>query len=172
MKYESLQNPKIEFISCEECSYFDYTKKKNKELILFYKLLSGYNDERITIFSNPFFLYAYRDIVKIRIPIVYGELKRFFANYKEYYYLPKEDIALHKSVSSFVDKEFREQAKASNCYTRKFGRFLPEWEALVEPFFKREYDSKEMFFELTDELKTDREMFSQYASLVLNHLVI
>lgn len=108
----------------------------------------------------------------LRVPLYEEEMKYFYANYKEYYYLPKEDIALHKSVSSFVDKEFREQAKASNCYTRKFGRFLPEWEALVEPFFKREYDSKEMFFELTDELKTDREMFSQYASLVLNHLVI
>lgn len=108
----------------------------------------------------------------LRVPLFEEEMKYFYANYKEYYYLPKEDIALHKSVSSFVDKEFREQAKASNCYTRKTGRFLPEWEPLVEPFFKRSYDSKDIFFELTDEFKTNREMFSQYASSVLNHMVI
>ncbi len=108
----------------------------------------------------------------LRVPLYEEEMKYFYANYKDYYYLPAEDIALHKSVSSFVDKEHREQAKAANCYTRKTSKFLPEWDALVTPFFKRKYESKELFFELTDERRTDREMFNEYASHVLNHLVI
>ena len=87
------------------------------------------------------------------IPIYEEELKYFYANYKDYYYLPTEDIAMHKSIASFVDREYREQAGASTCYTRKFSSYLPQWKILVEPFFKREYKSNELFFELTDEIK-------------------
>jgi len=75
----------------------------------------------------------------LRVPLYDEEMKFFYANYKEYYYLPTEDIALHKSVAAFVDKDHRVQANASNCYTRKTAKFLPEWDAVVNPFFKREY---------------------------------
>ncbi len=102
------------------------------------------------------------------IPMYEEELKYFYANYKDYYYLPLEDTALHKSIASYVDKEFREDAKASNCYTRKISVYLPQWAVLVQPFFKRSYDSKDLFFELTDEIKKNRELFSEYASHVLN----
>jgi len=107
----------------------------------------------------------------IRVPMYEGELKYFYAGYKDYYYLPDEDIALHKSVASFVDKNHREPAKANNCYTRKIGKFLPEWDALVNPFFKKEYGSRELFFELTEERRTDRDLFSAYASHVLSHMI-
>lgn len=108
----------------------------------------------------------------LRVPLYEEEMKFFYANYKEYYYLPAEDIALHKSVAAFVDKDHREQAKANNCYTRKASKYLPEWDALVTPFFKRDYNSKELFFELTDERRTDRELFSKYASHILLHMVL
>lgn len=106
------------------------------------------------------------------IPIYEEELKYFYANYKDYYYLPTEDAAMHKSIASFVDKEYREQATAATCYTRKFSNYLPQWDILVEPFFKREYKSKELFFELTDEIKKDRQLFSDYASHILNVMAV
>lgn len=106
------------------------------------------------------------------IPIYEEELKYFYANYKDYYYLPTEDAALHKSIASFVDKEYRQQASASNCYTRKFSCYLPQWQVLVEPFFKREYKSKDLFFELTDDIKKNRQLFSNYASHVLNAMAL
>lgn len=101
------------------------------------------------------------------IPIYEEELKYFYANYKDYYYLPLEDTALHRSIGSFVDKEFRENAKASNCYTRKFSKYLPQWEIVVSPFFKRDYESKDLFFELTEDIKKDRDLFSRYAKHIL-----
>ncbi len=104
------------------------------------------------------------------VPVYEEELKYFYANYQDYYYLPMEDTALHKSVASFVDKEFREQAKASNCYTRKISSYLPQWSVLVTPFFKREYESSELFFELTDDVKHNRNLFSEYASHVINSI--
>lgn len=102
------------------------------------------------------------------ISIYEEELKYFYANFKDYYYLPIEDTAIHKSIAAFVDKEYREQAIASTCYTRKFSSYLPQWKIMVEPFFKREYKSNELFFELTDDIKKDRQLFSDYASHVLN----
>lgn len=106
----------------------------------------------------------------IKVPLYKEELKYFYANYHDYYYLPDEDMAIHKSVAEFVDKAHREKAKASNCYTRKEGMFLKQWGMLITPFFKRDYDSPEFFFELTNESKTDRELFSRYAAHVLEHI--
>lgn len=107
----------------------------------------------------------------LRIPLYDEELKYFYGNFKDYYYLPNEDVALHRSVATFVEKDKRIPATAETCYTRKRSLFLPEWDALIKPIFKANYHSKEIFFELTDEIKTDRTAFSQYASHVLSHLV-
>lgn len=104
----------------------------------------------------------------LKVPIYEEELRYFYANYKDYYYLPAEDMALHKSVSGFVDREHRVQATAATCYTRKFSLYLPQWELLFTPFFKRDYKSKELFFELTEELKKDRQAFTAYARHVLD----
>jgi hypothetical protein len=94
-------------------------------------------------------------------------MKYFYSNYRDYYYLPEEDTALHKSVAEYVDKEYRLQATAATCYTRKFSSYLQQWDYSFAPFFKREYRSKEIFFELTDEIKKDRDLFSRYANHVL-----
>ena len=103
-----------------------------------------------------------------KVPLYEEELKYFYSNYKDYYYLPTEDIALHKAVASFVDKNHRMQATASTCYTRKYSTYLPQWDVIVEPFFKRDYKSKVLFFEVTDELKKDRKIFTEYAQHLLD----
>jgi hypothetical protein len=71
-------------------------------------------------------------------------------------------------VATFVDKAHRVQASAYNCYTRKFSMYLPQWDVIFEPFFKRDYKSRELYFELTDDLKRNRAAFSAYANHVLN----
>lgn len=106
----------------------------------------------------------------LKVPIYEEEMKYFYSNYKDYYYLPTEDAAMHKSVASFVDREHRIQATAATCYTRKASTYLPQWDVQVEPFFKRDYKAKELFFELTEERKKDRTLFSVYASYVLHKM--
>lgn len=64
-------------------------------------------------------------IVSILLPIVIDELKHFYPNPADYYYLPLEDCAMHKSVASFVEKEFRKKATAATCYTKRKGPFIP-----------------------------------------------
>lgn len=104
----------------------------------------------------------------LKVPLYREEMKYFYANYKDYYYLPEEDVALHKSVASFVDKNHRKQAKASNCYTRKESLYLPQWDLLHTPIFKRNYEDKLCFFELTEEMKKQPEIFRQYALHILD----
>ena len=57
---------------------------------------------------------------RLRVRLFEGELRFFYdGSPKDYYYLPAEDIAVHKSIASAVDKEHRVQANASNCYGKK-----------------------------------------------------
>jgi len=166
LAYSDLFNSPIKVHKVQSNHYKDYRGRKKQELLIHMKLPSAV--------PVPLSLHAFDCYFKcqdkegiLRVPVYTEELKYFYADYKNYYYLPGEDMAIHKSVASFVDKTHRIQAGASTCYTRKFSSYLPQWDYLFEPFFKREYKSPLLFFELTDDFKTDREGFSRYASHIL-----
>lgn len=146
--------------------YRDYQGEKKQELLMKLELPSPLP---VAISYGQFECYFTGKDQEgtLKIPILEDELKYFYSNYKDYYYLPIEDMALHKSVASFVSKDHRIPATARNCYTRKRSQYLPQWEALFEPFFKRNYDDSAYFFELTEELKQHRDAFSIYASHIM-----
>lgn len=104
----------------------------------------------------------------LTVPMYHGELRYFFPDYKNYYYLPLEDQAIHKSVAAFVDKEYRVPAKPANCYTKKSGCFLPQPEELFSPAFKVSYESKESYFDCTKEFLTNTESLKQYTDILLH----
>lgn len=116
-------------------------------------------------------LTAYENIATLMIHIYEGELKYFYDNYKDYYYLPAEDYAIHKSVAHFVDKEFRTKAKPSNCYTKKQGIFAPQYEMLISPYFKLKYQDKLSFLEIHTDFLLQEEYLEQYACHILSHLI-
>lgn len=64
-------------------------------------------------------------IIELTLPVYMGELKYFYQNPADYYYLPFEDCAMHKSIATFVNKAYRKKATAATCYTKKEGIFLP-----------------------------------------------
>ncbi len=105
---------------------------------------------------------------KLRVAVTMGVMKHFYSDYTDYYYLPEEDRAIHKSVGAFVDRQHRIPAKASTCYIKKRGYYLPEWEEIVSPVFYREYRDQTMYFELTEGFKNDSELLSRY----LSHLML
>ncbi len=80
--------------------------------------------------------------LEICIPLFDGELKYFYPNYKDYYYLIYEDTAVHKSVGEYVDRSARKKATASTCYTKKRGLFLPQTEPCLAPVFRSELRSR------------------------------
>ena len=126
--------------------------------------------KRISHRVSDFYFSAYEQSCKIAIRITCDSLKYFFSNYKDYYFLPDEDMAVHKSVASFVDKEHREQAKAANCYSRHPGSFLPQYEDIITPSFKKEYKDKVSYFEVTDTFLNSTELLTAYTRHILYFL--
>lgn len=169
LAYYDLFNKPLRAKKVQANSYQDYHGNNRHELLMKLELPS-FLPKPVSTFSNGCYFSAEGKEGILKVPIYNEEMKYFYSNYKDYYYLPLEDAAIHKSVAAFVDKEHRIQASAANCYTRKFSSYLPQWDILVEPFFKREYKNKELFFELTDERKQDRELFSHYASYLLHKM--
>ena len=150
--------------------YKDYSGKEREEILMKVSL-PDYLPSSIGGAADGCFFKAEGDSATLRIPLLETELKYFYENYKDYYYLPGEDQALHKSIAQFVDRSHREQAKAENCYTRKPGQFLLEWDAVFSPVFKESYKDKKLYFELSDELKQSRSAMSLYAVHVLAHII-
>ena len=103
--------------------------------------------EQLPLPINCFLEYHAPNLI-LHIPYYIGELKYFFPEYKEYYYLPLEDCAIHKSVASGVDKAHRKQATASTCYIKKQGCFLPQTASLFQPSFLSDRKSSVSFFEV------------------------
>ena len=61
-------------------------------------------------------------------PIEQESLKHYHKDYKNYYYLPKEDIIIHKSMKSFVDAKSMVRASMDNCYSK----FVPSQSFLTK----------------------------------------
>ncbi len=74
--------------------------------------------------KNGVYINAIDNSATLIIPVIQDTLKHYFKDYKNYYYLPKEDMAIHKSVASYVDPENREKATKSNCYISKNDSYI------------------------------------------------
>lgn len=94
-----------------------------------------------------------------------GTLKYFFADYKNYYYLPAEDQAVHRSVAAYVDKKSRVPAKAATCYLKKTGLFLPY--VSQGQAFAREYKDHLLWMLYTEDWAREPENLRSYAASLL-----
>ncbi len=72
-----------------------------------------------------FHLHVEEEQVRLTLPVFDDTLYYFYPDYQNYFYLPKEDRAVHKSIGCYVDRHYRQKATAQNCYIRKEGLFLP-----------------------------------------------
>lgn len=125
---------------------------------------------RISKSREAFYFTAYGNTMKFSIIIYTDELKYYYPNYKDYYYLPMEDRAIHKSVAFYVDKEYRTKAKAADCYSKKTGTFLPQYSTLFEPYFKIDYMDTITYFELTDDFIKNKDQLKEYSLHILSFL--
>ena len=169
LSYCDLVSGKLRVAKVHADTFTDYNGEVQSEIIMSIKLESPI-PRSITSFAHGCYIKANGEDAQIKVPLYNEEMKYFYAGYEDYYYLPEEDTALHKSVATFVDKDHRTQATAATCYTRKTSSYLPQWDTLFEPLFRREYRSSDMFFELTDDLKRDRNAFNKYAAHIISML--
>lgn len=114
---------------------------------------------------------AHEKTVHLTVLVYEGELKFFYDNYKDYYYLPEEDYAVHKSVALFVDKEYRQKAKPSNCYIRKQGVFAPLYAPILSPAFKQSFQDKLSFIEIHTDFLLQEKNLELYTDHILQHMI-
>lgn len=102
----------------------------------------------------------------LSLPLYHGTLKYFFPDHKDYYYLPQEDTAIHKSIAQFVDASCRRKATAANCYTKKEGIFLPSLSAkepaVKENCFYYAHKAKPAFYLPPDDPDDMKQFLSSY----------
>ena len=108
----------------------------------------------------------------LTIDLYEGTLKHFYANYRDYYFLPEQDTALHKSLLSLAGSSARAKATARTCYTAQKDCFVPQFEVLWEPAFKKEPKDKLSYATLSDVQLSDPHAFSSYLNQILHHLGI
>ena len=126
---------------------------------------------------NPFSLHtdqayatAEKDSLRLLLYGIRDTLKYFYPDYRNYYYLPEEDTAIHKSVSDFVDKNHRIPAKAATCYTKKYGSFFPQSDPLIKPAFVKNYKDKLWYFLCDEKTINDSQTLKNLVVCTLNHL--
>lgn len=125
-------------------------------------------------------------VLIISLPFVEGTLKHFYKDYRNYYYLPDEDRAIHKSVGCYVEKKYRRAAKASTCYIKQEGIFLPLPKVQKHfgiqiknvpyqksfPLYKREYKELRAFVEFDDLFSDKHDILPTYLRDILKELFI
>lgn len=147
-------NGEFNILSYNFQSYTDINGDEQKELRIIVKLTTPLPCS-ISYNKNDIYITGEQNKVHISVKAIIGKLKYFFLNYKDYYYLPEEDMAMHKSVASYVDKSHRQNATPATCYINKSGEFLPLGTTSVSSFsktFKKEYKGNSYIpvSELTD----------------------
>ena len=148
-----------------------HIERQSQELRLVYEIKHRWEFPlSIQVQKDGFHLCAQEQHATLSIPIFEGELLYFYPDFKNYFYLPQEDMAIHKSIASFVDAKFRKQAKAANCYTRKSGQFLPQFDLSVSPVFYERYKGKMAYVLLSEEFLESEKQSLQYLREILKKL--
>lgn len=164
------------------CCLLSYTKLKagcfsvqkmsvKENRLLFLLALQYPIPKRISLGINDIIITGNHNEMTINAPIFSGELKFYFDNYREYYYLPAEDMAVHKSVAAYVDKDYRIQAKKENCYLRHMGHYISQINDGIMSGYRKDIKDKETFIELSDSFLQDMDMVNAYARHIISCVI-
>lgn len=170
LSYPDVLNGTIRSERAVKNNYRDYQGKLRTELIIEFTYDTPVPAPVSCGFSDCYLMLGGTK-GKIRVAVFTGILRYFYPDHKDYYYLPIEDRAMHKSTSQYVDRNHREQAHPENCYVRVRSQFLPQWDKIVTPIFKYAYNDRTMYFELTEKIKNDPEVFRRYAGHLM-HMIL
>lgn len=98
-----------------------------------------------------------------------GRLRYFLpGSSSDYYYLPAEDTAIHRSVAQFVDHTQRKKATPETCYTNREGSFLPVPGSFPAPLFYASYRSVPAYVQYEKEKwQQDTSLTGKYLAAIL-----
>lgn len=124
--------------------------------------------KNITINHTLFNLVISNRTATLTLDTTVDTLKYFFDQPSDYYYLPAEDYAVHKSIGKFVSSEHRVKATKENCYIKKEDFYLPSYKNFDLPvnIYYKQYKDIIGYISASDLVQTDS--FNAYISCLLS----
>ena len=98
----------------------------------------------------------------LQIPILSTTLKHYFPDYRNYYYLPLEDTAIHKSVATYVDSSNKVKATKQTCYVKQNDSFIPHHCQESNCSFQKDVNDKQLYQTLHSLIDSDYEAHCTY----------
>lgn len=106
---------------------------------------------------------------RMSVPARRGTFRHYFDNYRDYYYLPLEDTAVHKSVGVYVDPACRVKATKETCYQTCSGLFcFQPVERLHPVFYPESRKTSRPCFQISDGRLPSAEDLKGYAEDLLS----
>lgn len=154
--YLDIKSSPLQYITHHINSYDDYYGNTQKELIIEYKC-DVFFPKSFTSKTTTLYLKADAEnrTFTFRLPIYETEMKLYFDNYKDYYYLPADDSCIHKSVAMGLNKGEYKKATKETCYRKMYGSFIKQPSNQFTPVFKTSYKDKANYFLLSDSISND-----------------
>lgn len=118
--------------------------------------------KRLIATSNGIYLNAIDCKGTLQIPIYYGELKYYYADYKNYYYLPMEDMAIHKSIATYVEAGNKVKATKDTCYIKKKDMYILCNDKNQPEHFRKDLQDSSSFIPLSTITEGDMTTQIQY----------
>lgn len=152
---------------------FQIEDDSQKLMIHFEFIKTCFLPKRITHCQGEIFLNADENYGTLSIPIYRETFLYFFPDYKNYYYLPQEDMAIHKSIATYVEPKNRIRATKKNCYTKKEGSFIPCFSG-IQSFqkFRKDADETQEFILLQNFLSSSKDIQEDYIKTLLSSLLM
>jgi uncharacterized protein YprB with RNaseH-like and TPR domain len=104
------------------------------------------------------------------IPVKSGVMKHFFKDYRNYYYLPLEDMAVHKSVSNYVDSDNRIKANKENCYVKKEDNFIICPDKSYSEAFCEDHNSRIIYRTIDSLINDNEENRIEYTKAIIKQM--
>lgn len=154
--YLRFKDEKLSYSSHYINEFIDYMGETEKEVIFTY----NFNiDIPKSFFTKTETMYikvsAQCKTVTIRLPLICGNMKMFFDNYRDYYYLPEEDTCIIRSLCSCMPKSQYIKATKENCYQNISGTFLKQPDKIFSPSLKASYKDKASYFRFPEDFNDE-----------------
>ena len=118
-----------------------------------------------------------KDGITVILHPLTGELRHFYPDYKNYCYIPDEDLLIPKVLASTIDKTRLQRATKENCCVRHTGTYLPISDEKGHIFFdaadmltyKKSHLDKQLFIEI-DTNEISKEFIRSYIASLITRL--
>ena len=121
--------------------------------------------------NNRIVLNAHDTELRLTVSRTNDTLKYYFKDYKNYFYLPLEDMAIHKSTAIYVDNDHKEKATKDTAYVKKRAIYLPSPAKCSDKMFFKGDRCGERFIEETEALSSICDTSNAYIKSILSEIL-